>query len=46
LEVALARSWTAKIEYIYDSLGKETYLGTPVRLEGQTVRVGVNFLFH
>ena len=46
LETALARNWTAKVEYIYDSLGKETYLGTPARLEGQTVRVGVNFLFH
>ena len=48
LEAALDRNWTARVEYLHNSLGNETYsiAGTAVRLEGSTVRVGLNLLFH
>jgi opacity protein-like surface antigen len=48
METALSRSWTARIEYIYDHLGKENYgiVGTALKLEGHSVRVGLNYLLH
>ena len=46
VETALARNWTAKVEYIYDNVAKETYSGTPVKFEGNAVRIGLNVLFN
>ena len=56
-EFALAGNWTAKAEYLYFDLGKETLDGLPVpanppfhvqsefKLNGHIVRVGVNYKF-
>jgi opacity protein-like surface antigen len=53
IEHALAGDWTAKIEYLYVDFGDATYHPTPgpisavpLRLTAQTVKVGVNYLFH
>jgi outer membrane immunogenic protein len=46
LEFALAGPWTAKVEYLYADLGKDTNLaGTNVDFHTNVVRAGLNYRF-
>lgn len=46
-EVGIYQNWTAKIEYLYVDLSKNTYTltGTDSALSFGTVRIGVNYHF-
>jgi outer membrane immunogenic protein len=48
VEWAFAPSWSAKVEYIHYGLGSATYFGgiNSGNVDIDTVKVGINFLFH
>lgn len=49
VEAMIAPNWTARIEYLYVDLGKETYqtVGLPVRtgIDASIIRMGMNYKF-
>ncbi|BAT60482.1 OmpA-like transmembrane domain protein [Variibacter gotjawalensis] len=47
MEYAFAPNWSAKIEYLYVDLGRETYdaFATTARSDFHTVRAGINYRF-
>lgn len=45
VEYALSGPWSVKAEYLYYGLGSESYFGTEVDLDVQTVKLGVNYRF-
>ena len=45
MEYAFAGPWSAKVEYMYYGLGRETYAGVNTDLDIHTVKVGLNYRF-
>jgi outer membrane immunogenic protein len=48
IEYAFVPSWSIKLEYLHYGLGSATFAGVPNshNLEIETVKLGVNYLFH